>query len=60
MTGKNILVRLVDIIDCQDGEDPVISRIVQSNSSTRLDTDLLDRLFREIESNGHTEENTIG
>lgn len=59
--GKvNILVRLVDIVDSQDGQDLVISRIVKGDSSTRLDTDLLNRLFREIKSNGNTEENTIG
>lgn len=55
-----VLVRLVDVVNGQNRKVAIISQIAQGHSLTSLQTQLLDGLFRQIEGDGHTEEDAIG
>ena len=57
---KGLLVGLVNVVHGQDGQIPVVSQVAQSNAGAGLDADLIDCLLGEVESDGHTEEDTIG
>lgn len=56
----DILVGPVDVFDRQDSQASVIPLVMQGNSHAFLDTNVLDRLFREVKGDGHAEENAIG
>ena len=49
-------VGLVEVLDSQDGKASVVSRVAEGDSSALLETELLDLLLRDIESDGHGEE----
>ena len=49
-------VGLVEVLDGQDGEASVVSRVAEGDSGALLEAELLDLLLRDIESDGHGEE----
>lgn len=51
-----VLVRLVDIIDRQDGEVAVVAEIAQGDAGAGLEAEFGDGFFRHIEGDGHGEE----
>lgn len=51
-----ILVRLVDVINSDNGKVTIISEVTQSNPGTRLETQLVNLLLRDVESDGDREE----
>ena len=55
-----LLVRLVDIVDGEDGQVPVVAEIAQGHPHARLERELVDGLLRHVQSNGHAEEHAIG
>jgi hypothetical protein len=55
--ASNVLVRLVDIVDGQDGQVSVISRVPECDSGSSLDAKLVDHLSRHIKGNRHRKEN---
>lgn len=54
-----ILVRLVDIIDCDDGEVTVIPEVTESNPGAGLEGQLVNLLLRDVESDGDGEEDAV-
>jgi hypothetical protein len=60
MFCENILVRLVDILDCDDSQVAVITEIAQGNAGSRLHALAVYRLLRHIECDGHAEKVAIG
>ncbi len=59
--GRRILlVWLVHILDSQDGKVPVVAEVAQGHAGTGLDSQFIDRLLREVESDGHAEEDAAG
>lgn len=55
----NILVRLVDVVDRDNGQMAVVTEITKSDAATRYDTDLVDLLLGDIEGNGHGEQGAV-
>ena len=51
-----LLVWPVHILDCQDGEIPVVSKVTQRESCAGLDGQLIDLCLVYIEGNRHAEE----
>ena len=57
---RNLLVGLVNILDRQDGERSVIAEVAQRDTGSRLDAGLVNGRLRDIESDGHGEEDARG
>lgn len=53
---QNILVRLVNIIDRQDGEIAVVAEIAQGDAGAGLEAEFGDGFLGHIEGDGHGEE----
>lgn len=48
------LVRLVDIVDSQDGEVAIVAEVTESDASSWLDAEIFDSFFKRVEADGHT------
>lgn len=57
---KNLLVRLVDILNGKDGEIPVVTEITQCYPGPSLEAQLVDGLLRYVEGDGDAEEGAVG
>lgn len=49
------LVWLVDIVDGQDGEVTVISKVTERDTSTGLNVQVVDNVFSDVQTDGHAE-----
>ncbi len=58
--GHNALVRLVNVLDREDGQVAVVSEVAQGNAGARLEAELVDGFLPHIKGNGHAEEHAIG
>lgn len=59
LLGLELLVRAVDILNCEDGQVAVVTEVAQSDAGTGLDTILVNGLLRQVEGYGHAEEGTV-
>jgi hypothetical protein len=55
-----VLVRLVDVVDGDDGQITVVAEVAKRNASASLDANAVYRLLRHVERDGNTEERTVG
>ena len=56
---QNLLVRLVDVLDGDDGNVVLITEVTESDTSTRLDSHLLNVLLGDVEVDWHGEEVSV-
>lgn len=59
LDGLLLLVRAVDVVDGDDGQVAVISEVTEGDTGTGLGLDLVNRLLRDIEADGHGEKVAI-
>lgn len=57
---SNSLVGAVDIVDGQDGQVAVITKVTQGDAATGLQLEGIDFLLGDVEGNGHGEDIAIG
>jgi hypothetical protein len=55
----DVLVRLVNILNCDDSKISIISEISQGNASPSFDSELINAGLGNIQSNWHTKNITI-
>lgn len=58
--GVDLLVGLVNVLNGEDSQVPVVSEVAQGDASAGLQRELIDRLLSHVEGNGHAEEHAIG
>lgn len=56
---QNLLVRLVDVLDGDDSKVVLITEVTESDTSTRLDSHLLNVLLGDVEVDWHREEVSV-
>lgn len=56
---SGVLVRPVDIVDCDDGKVAIVAEVTKRNSGACLYPELVYALLRHVEGDGHGEEGAI-
>jgi len=59
LVGLLVLVWSIDVVDCEDGEIAVVTKITKDNACRRLDAIVVDILLGDVEADGHGEEVAI-
>lgn len=57
---KDSLIRLVDVVNCENGEIAVVTRVAQGDTRSSLESCLVDCFLGRIKSDGHREKVAIG
>lgn len=60
LLGLKLLVGLVNILDSDDGQVAVVTEVTEGDTSTSLDSELLNLLLGDIKGNGDGEEGSVG
>ena len=60
MVRPDLLIWLVDIVNCDDGKILVVTEVSKCDSCSTLQTQLFDLFLGHVQGNGHAEEVAIG